>query len=159
MKKNVSPTLKWQQKVKQGAKANGLADVKTICHHCTWTSKGSTRKKHNPEPGKGKPDSLISSVRSGQPNADSDISQWRRHLEASYGCVSHIGKKMIKETVSFLVILLKLGDVCKCKATWTPRNECATWKATSVPPNSKKREAKGCSSTVRIQKCFTRANK
>lgn len=38
-------------------------------------------------------------------------------LEASYRCVSHTGKELIKETVSLEVIFLKTGEVQICKAT------------------------------------------
>lgn len=167
-KKNyVSPTLKWQEKTKQGSKSQWSSKCKEslsspFLHH----QRKDSRKKHRPQskPWQGKrrkPDSLISSILSGngQPNPDRDLSWWRCHLEASYRCVSHMEKELIKKTVSLGVILWKLGDVYKCKATWTPKNEHACWRITSVPSNSKKSKAESCRSTVRIPKGFTSANK
>lgn len=159
-------TQPWNDKRKQnkGAKVNDLVDVKRVCHRCICTTKKRTPgKKHNPGPGqvkRGKPGSLISSKSvwywSQIPTVTSPAEGaiWR-----SVTGVYHIWKKNWKKTVSLGIILWKIGDVYKCKATWTPKNKNACWKVTNVPSNSKKSKAESCRSTVRSPKCFTSENR
>lgn len=127
-KKNyVSPTLKWQEKTKQGSKSQWPSRCKeSLSSLYLYHQREDSRKKHSPEPGLGKRrkvDFLSSSILSGngQTNPHRDISWWRCHLESSYRCVSHTEKELTKKTVSLGVILWKTGNIYKYKATWTPK--------------------------------------